>query len=121
MTVTMPGAELDTAHPGRPGEGLLQGLPSQTFLENHSVPGTVLATGDTEMNGTHCPLILAPLHPPFSLLGPVPEPRTERGTKDGMVRGKARPGDLAVRTPGFMSTTHRPPEFGHSLTSVSPL
>lgn len=85
-TVTMPGAELGTVHPGRPGWGgggrCSLACTSQTFMGNHSVPGTVLATRDTEMNRTHCPLILAPLRPPFSLLGPVPEPCTEGDTKD---------------------------------------
>lgn len=46
------------------------------------MPGTVLATGDTEMNRTHCPLILAPLRPPLPLLGLIPEPCAEGDTKD---------------------------------------
>lgn len=41
------------------------------------MPGAVLVTGDTEKNGTHCPLIPAPPCPPLSL--PVPEPCTEGG------------------------------------------
>lgn len=39
-------------------------------MEGRSVPGTVPATGDTEMNGTHCPLVPAPPCPPFPFLGP---------------------------------------------------
>jgi hypothetical protein len=64
--------ELGTGHLRRPGEGCSLAFTSQTFMKNCSVPGTVLVTGDTEMNRTHCLLIHAPPCPPLSLSGHNP-------------------------------------------------
>ena len=83
------------------------------------MPGTVLATGHTEMNRTHCPLSL--LLPALPFPSQCQNPAPEWGTQDRAVWGKAQAGSLGVRTPGCPSTTLGLSGLGHSLASGSPL
>lgn len=62
------------------------------------MPGTVLATGHTEMNRTHCPLSL--LLPALLFPSQCQNPAPEWGTQDRAVWGKAQAGSMGVRTPG---------------------
>lgn len=75
------------------------------------MPGTVLATRDTEMNRTHCPLVPASPCPPFSL--PVSEPCTGMGHPGQSCMGKG-----TGREPGSQNPWV---PVHHSLASGSPL
>lgn len=117
----MLGREPSSGHPRKPGEGLLLTRTSQTFMENCSVPGTMLVTGDTEMNRTHCPLIPLPTLPSPSQC-PVPAPGTGEATKDRTMKGEA----CLASEPGDQKSwilIHHPQARGQgcSLASVSSL
>lgn len=104
-TRTMPGAEL--VHPGKPGEGLLPGLHfaniyGESLCARHCA-GHWGHRDERDTLSTHP----GSSPPSLFLLGPVPELCTEGGTKDRTMLRKAQPRGPAVRTPGFMSTTHR--------------
>lgn len=116
-TVTMPGVELGTGHPGRPGEGLLPGL---HFINIYREPLCARrCAGHWGHRDERDTLSTHPCSSPLSQ-GPIPEPCTEGGGASRTEQSGENQG-LEIRTPGFMSTTHGVPDLGPSLASVSPL
>lgn len=129
LTVTMPcqGQSWEQGTLGGQRNGCSLACTLQTFMKSCSVPGAVPATGDTKMNGTHCPLIPAPPCPPLCLPGPVSELCTEGGTRERHGLGARQSEHLGSCLPltGCLMLDTLWPQFPHcsmrELDKMTPL
>ena len=127
-TVTMPGVELGTGHPGRPGEGLLPGL---HFINIYREPLCARrCAGHWGHRDERDTLSTHPCSSPLSQ-GPIPEPCTEGGghhEQNKVERIKAwKSGHLGSCPPrtGYLTLGPLWPQFPHcgmkELDKMTPL